>query len=120
MEHWLYEKLSDKPHDCIAIAPYNTSKEAIDVAKRMTEQWGQVSVSRHYKVMYHEYKEWENQMKATIKQETQHYYALTMGDRVIGGTNKQSLADFARKQGYTEIEFIPLPKKQSTVFNPFA
>jgi hypothetical protein len=60
MEHWLYEKLSDKPHDCIAIAPYNTSKEATDVAKRMAEQWGQVEVSRHYKVMYHEYTEWEN------------------------------------------------------------
>ena len=57
-------------------------------------------------------------MKATIKQTGEHYYELVMGNRDIGGTNKQSLANYARKQGYKEIEFIPLPKRESTVFNP--
>jgi hypothetical protein len=56
-------------------------------------------------------------MTATIKQDGQHYYTLTMGDRIMGGTNKQSLERYARKQGYTEIEYEPLPLKVSTVFN---
>ena len=59
-------------------------------------------------------------MKAVIKQVADHYYVLTMDSREIGGANKQSLASYARKQGYMDIEFIPLPKRESTVFNPFA
>ncbi len=58
-------------------------------------------------------------MKATIKQINEHYYELTMGDKVIGGTNKRSLARYAKEYGYTSIEFIPLPEKQSIVFNLF-
>lgn len=56
-------------------------------------------------------------MKATIKQEGEHYYALIMGDRIMGGTNRQTLERFARKQGYGEIEYTPIPPKNNIVLN---
>jgi len=37
---------------------------------------------------------------ATVKKEGEHYYRLTMGERVMGGTNKAALEAYARKQGF--------------------
>ena len=57
-------------------------------------------------------------MKAIIKHEYTHYYSLTMGDRTIGGRNKQYLAEYAKDNGYTEIEYIPLkPELKCKAYN---
>ncbi len=39
MEHWLYEKLSDKPHDCIAKVNYDTCHECEHFTVR--SGWGE-------------------------------------------------------------------------------
>jgi hypothetical protein len=57
-------------------------------------------------------------MKATIQHTHTHYYVLKMGEREIGGKNKQYLTEYARDNGYTEIEYIPLkPEPKYKVFN---
>ena len=41
-------------------------------------------------------------MEATITQISEHYYSLAMGDRDMGGTNKQSLLNYARKVAFAK------------------
>lgn len=57
-----------------------------------------------------------NNKTAVVKQIADHYYELKMGDRDMGGTNKQSLINYAHKQGYQTVHFIPQPRRESSVF----
>ena len=58
--YWLYEKLSDKPHDMNALEHDTKSDELIKLAKRMTTQWAQTGITRHYIIKYFSNTVWEN------------------------------------------------------------
>ena len=59
----------------------------------------------------------ETNMEAVINQIAQHYYTMTMGTRALGGTNKQALARYAKKCGYSKVRYIYLPPETGTVYN---
>lgn len=46
----------------------------------------------------------EPKPEAMLSQVATHYYTLRMGEREIGGTNKDALKRFARKHGYRVTE----------------
>ena len=50
-----------------------------------------------------------NKPEATITQDGTHHYVLTMGGRIMGGTNRASLEAFARMMGFKIV-----PSKQKT------
>lgn len=58
--YWLYEKISDKPHDLIELESASQSYDLIEKAKKLTTQWAQVGITRHYRVMYFSNTVWEN------------------------------------------------------------
>jgi hypothetical protein len=58
MEYWLYDKLDGKPN--AALEHDGKSDGLIALAKRMTRQWEQVGITRHYIVKYGASTVWEN------------------------------------------------------------
>jgi len=59
MNHYLYEK-DNQGRVMNLIATFEKVEDAINKAKRMTQQWAQVGITRHYLVSYHDNHEWEN------------------------------------------------------------
>jgi len=59
MEHYLYEK-DNQGNVTNYLECFATVSEAVTKAKRLTEQWANAGVTRHYLVTFHSYHEWEN------------------------------------------------------------
>lgn len=56
----------------------------------------------------------------TIIQDAEHHYTLKRDNAdVVGSSDKARLLRYCKANNIVVAEFIPLPKQESTVFDPF-